>query len=385
MDAAKRMDRIAFSPMRKIFEEVVRREKEGAEIIQLQSGKPDFDTPANIKRAAMEALDRGQVSYTSNYGLPELRQAIASKMERDNGLTYDPDGEIVVTIGVAGSLSAAALGLLDPGDELLIAWPGFPSYRTMAYMAGAEPVLVQLNEADRWRPDLAAFEAAVTERSKALILSNPNNPTGTVFNRADLEAIAELAIKHDLWVISDEIYEKLIYDGREHVSMAALPGMRERTITLNGFSKAYAMTGWRLGYFCAPAEAVAAMAKAHQFSSICAVSFAQAGAIEALNGPQDAVAEMVAEYDRRRLMLTKRLAALPGLSFVEPDGAFYFLINITGLGKPAPELALYLLDEAEVSVVPWGETHIRVSYANSYDNLARALDRVERAVAKLRP
>ncbi len=383
MRLAGRMELVPFSEIRAVFEEVARRERAGQKILHLEIGRPDFDTPANIKEAAKRALDAGLVHYTSNYGVPELRRAIADKLRRDNGLDYDPESEIVVTSGGTEAMLIATLGLLDSGDEVIIPVPVFQHCIHNARIAGATPVLVPLAARDGFQLDLDQIRAHLTPRTRMIVVTTPSNPTGTVFHREALEELAGLARERDLVVVCDEVYEKMVYDGREHVSMASLPGMRDRVVTINGFSKTYSMTGWRLGYVAASAELVSAMVRIHQYAVSCATSFAQWGAVEALTGPQDTVAAMVAEFDRRRQMTCRRLDAMPGLALTRPQGAFYAYCDITALGRPAAQVAKHLLDEARVAVVPWDDEHIRLAYTTSYDNLAKAMDAMEAALEKL--
>ncbi len=384
MQIADRMDLIPFTPIRKIFEEAGRREKMGEKIIHLEMGRPDFDTPVHIKAAARTALEEGRVHYTSNYGLPELRSAIADKFKRDNGLTYDPESEIIVTVGATEAIFISMMALLNPGDEVLIPTPGFPSYTRTVHMAGAVPVPVPLRESRGFAPQAEDFAGFVTPRTRMLVINTPNNPTGAIYTAEALHEMAQLAKDNDLVVLADEIYEKNIYGDQRHISIAGFPGMKARTVTLNGFSKSHSMTGWRLGYLGAPAECVAALIRIKQYATVCATSFAQWGAVAALNGPQDCVSQMAAEFDRRRLMVADRLAAMPGISFVKPHGAFYIFVNVAGLGKSPGEIATGLLDEAQIAVVPWGERHIRISYANSMENLITAMDAMEDVLSRWR-
>lgn len=383
MKTAQRMEKIQFSGIRKIFEEANRREKRGDTVIHLEIGRPDFETPDNITAAAKQALDEGKIHYTSNYGIPDLRCAIAEKLAHDNGLSYDPADEVVVTIGVTEGIFLAMMALLNPGDEVIIVTPAFLCYTYCAHMAGAVPVSIPLSAEDDFLPDVERIRSGITPRTRMICINTPNNPTGAVYPEAVLEGIAQLARDHDLSIISDEIYEKIIYDDLRHISIAGLPGMKERTVVLNGFSKCYSMTGWRLGYAAASREIMSAMLRIHQYSTVCATSFAQWGGVEALRGPQDSVKTMVGEFDRRRRMIVERLAQMPRISFVTPRGAFYIMIDITQLHKSPPEIADYLLDEAGIAVVPWGTDHIRISYANSYENLVLAMDGMDRALRKL--
>ncbi|MGD9043586.1 MAG: pyridoxal phosphate-dependent aminotransferase [Desulfobacterales bacterium] len=382
MQIAKRMNSIPFTPIRKIFEEANRREAAGETIIHLEMGRPDFDTPAHIKAAAIKAIEAGKVHYSSNYGLPELRAAIADKFKRDNNLDYDPATEIIVTVGATEAIFMAMMALLDPGDEALIPMPAFPAYSRCVYMADAKPVPVPAREANDFTPSVSDLQSQITSRTRLLVLTTPNNPTGAVYSAEVLEQIAALAVEKDLIVLSDEIYEKIIYDGQRHYSIAAYPGMRERTITVNGFSKSYSMTGWRLGYIGSSAELVAALIRIKQYATVCATTFSQWGAVEALNGPQDCVAEMVAEFDRRRRMVLERLAVMPAISFTRPQGAFYIFINTNGVGKPPQQIAAELLEKVKIAVVPWGDEHIRISYANSYQNLSKAMDALEAVLSE---
>lgn len=383
MKLARRMDIIPFQRIRKIVEEVTRRESQGEKIIHLEIGRPDFDTPSHIKEAAKTAISEGKVHYTSNYGIPELRNAIAAKLKQDNGLTHDPLDEIIVTVGATEGIFLSMMALLDPGDEVLIPNPSFPCYAQCANMIEALPILVPLKQENDFEPIIEDFKSRITSRTKMIVLNTPHNPTGAIFSREALTQIAQLAIENDLFVLSDEIYEKNIYDGYEHFSIASLPGMRERTITLNGFSKSHCMTGWRLGYVASAREVIGGLIRIHQYATVCATSFAQHGAVAALTGSQEEVEKMGAEFSRRRVMMVDRLQKMPGLSVFKPKGAFYIFINIEKLGMPSQELGTYLLDEAAIAVVPWGDKHIRISYANSYENLEKAMDNMEAALKKL--
>jgi aminotransferase len=383
MQTAKRMERIPFSPIRKIFEAVNNREKQGEKITHLEIGRPDFDTPAHIKTAAKKALDEGKVHYVSNFGLPELRLAISRKLKSENNMTYDPEAEIIVTVGASEAIFAAMMALLDPGDEVLVPEPFFPNYLMCAHMAGAKPVGVPLRAENGYNPDVEDYKRLLTERTRMMIVTTPGNPTGTALTPEALSKLSRFACQHDLFVVADEIYEKMVYDDSHHLSIGSLPEMRDRTLTVNGFSKSYAMTGWRLGYVAAEAQLIAAVVRIHQYTVVCANSFGQWGALAALDGPQNCVAEMVSEFDRRRQMMIKRLSAMPRISFERPTGAFYIYIDTSGLGKSAHEIAQYLLDRAGVAVVAWDQSHIRISYANSYDNLAEAMDRMASALKKI--
>lgn len=389
MQIADRMTAIPFSGIRKVFEEVNRREKAGENIIRLEIGRPDFDTPHHIKEAGKLALDQGRVHYSSNYGIIELREAIAEKLKRDNGLSVDPDSEVIVTVGANEAVFISMMALLDPGDEVLIPDPCWLHYFFCARMAGAIPVSVPVRMENRFNPNIEDFRSRLTPRTRMIVINTPNNPTGAVYSEGVLKELAELAIKNDLFVISDEIYEKMVYDGERHYSAATFPGMRERTITINGFSKIYAMTGWRLGYAVADKELISALIRIHQYTTVCATSFAQWGAIEALKGPQTDPDRMVKEFDRRRMLVYDALQEMQGIHVVEPKGAFYIFPNIRELGKTPEELTRYLLGEAKIAVIPgttlgeFGVDFIRISYANSYENLEIAMERMHVALKKI--
>ena len=326
-----------------MFEEVNRREKLGEKIIHLEIGRPDFDTPRHIKDAAKRAIDEGKVHYSSNYGIPELREAIARKLKEDNGLSYDPNSEIIVTVGANEAVLITMMGLLSPGDEVLIPDPCWLHYFYCAQLAGAVPISVPLREENGFNPDLRDVRSRLTSKTRMVVINTPNNPTGAVFSREVLEELAQLARERDLFVLSDEIYEKMVYEGSRHVSIGSLPGMRERTVTINGFSKIYAMDGWRLGYVAADKEWMSALIRIHQYTTVCATTFAQWGAVEALNGSQAEAAEMVREFDRRRDLVYEALKEMPGIKVVKPKGAFYIFPNIKALGKTPEELTEDLL------------------------------------------
>ena len=389
MQAANRMDSIPFSGIRKVFEQVLRLEKSGEKIIHMEIGRPDFDTPQNIKDAAVAAINQGKVHYTSNYGLLELRQAIVAKLARDNNLSYDPETEITVTAGANQAVFIAMMAMLNPGDEVLIPEPCWTHYYYCARLAGAVPVPVRSREENGFMPDPADYEALATSRTKMIIINSPHNPTGAVISSENLHAFASLAMKRDLLVLSDEIYEQIIYGNARHISIGSLEGMRERTLTVNGFSKIYAMTGWRLGYLAAPKAMNSATIRVHQYTTVCATSFAQWGAVEALNGDQNSVKKMVSEFDARRKLVVEQLESMPGVSLVRPSGTFYVFPNISNFGKSAEEITAILLEKGKVAAVPgpaFGDSagdYIRLSYANSYENLEIAMDNMYRTLADL--
>jgi aspartate aminotransferase len=354
---------------------------EGIDVCGFGAGEPDFDTPEHIKAAAIAALEAGFTKYTPSAGLPELRQAIAEKLEADNQISYRAS-QIVVSSGAKHSCYNAILATCQTGDEVLIPSPYWVSYPDMVKLAGAEPVIVQTTERNGWKMRASDFENAMTPRTKMLILNTPGNPTGSVYTREELEAIVEVAAEEDIYILSDEIYEKLVYDDIKHVSVASLSQEAyDLTITVNGFSKAYAMTGWRLGYMAAP-EAVAKAVdsiQSHSTSNPC--SFAQKGAVAALKGDQQALADMRDEFSMRRNYMYDRITKIPNITAVKPEGAFYILVNISQLGLSSQNFADRLLSKANVAVIPgaaFGDDRtVRLSYATSIDIIKKGLDRFQ--------
>jgi aspartate aminotransferase len=354
---------------------------EGIDVCGFGAGEPDFDTPDHIKAAAIAALEAGFTKYTPSAGLPELRQAIAEKLEADNQISYRAS-QIVVSSGAKHSCYNAILATCQAGDEVLIPSPYWVSYPDMVRLAGAEPVIVPTTERNGWKMRASDFENAMTPRTKMLILNSPGNPSGAVYTREELEAIVEVAAEEDIYILSDEIYEKLIYDDAKHVSVASLSQEAyDLTITVNGFSKAYAMTGWRLGYLAAP-EAVAKAVdniQSHSTSNPC--SFAQKGAVAALKGDQQPLADMRDEFGMRRNYMFDRITKIPNITAVKPDGAFYVLVNISQLGLSSQNFADRLLSKANVAIVPgaaFGDDRtVRLSYATSIDVIKKGLDRFQ--------
>ncbi len=387
---AKRMHGILFSGIRAIFERAAQLERSGRDIIHMEIGRPDFDTPEHIKAAAYEALRLGKVHYTSNYGLLELRQAIAAKLERDNGLIYDPENELLVTVGLSEAVHLAICAFVDPGEEIIVFEPTWINYEYVPAMLGVSVEVVPLKWTDHFQLNLSELERHIKPNTRMIVVISPHNPTGSVFEINELIGIAELAKRHNLIVLSDEIYEKITYDGFKHISIASLSGMRERSIVLNGFSKSYSMTGWRLGYIAASADLLMPQLRAHQYLTTCACSFGQAGAIAALNGPQDCVNAMVAEFQRRRNMVVKELNNIPGVLCHMPRGAFYAFADVSAYKLSSEEIAWHLLEVADVALVPGeafgfaGRGYLRLSFANSYEHLAEGVARVSSALNELR-
>ncbi len=374
------------SGIRKFFDIVS--EMNDPEVISLGVGEPDFDTPWHIRDEGIYSLERGRTHYTSNSGLMELRQEVCNYMYRKQGISYDAAQEVLITVGGSEAIDIGLRALINPGEEVLIPQPSYVSYEPCAILAGAKPVIINLKAENEFRLTAEEVENAVTDRTKVLILPFPNNPTGAIMERKDLEAVARVAIEHDLIVMSDEIYGELTYKGK-HVSIASLPGMKERTVLINGFSKAYAMTGWRLGYACGPAAIIQQMMKIHQFAIMCAPITSQCAAVEALKNGDDDIVEMCTAYNQRRRYLLNAFREM-GLECFEPYGAFYVFPCIRQFGMTSDEFATRFLAEEKVAVVPGtafgesGEGFLRISYAYSLENLKVAIGRMDRFVKKLR-
>ena len=384
---AERMNRMAPSGIRKVNEKALAMERAGERVLHFELGRPDFDTPEYIKKAAWEALEAGKVHYTSNFGLMELREAIAAKLLRENQVSYKPT-EVLVTVGLSEAVMAVLATLLNPGDEILVPDPVWLNYINVPNLLGAKPVTYSLKEENGYQLDIEEIHSKVTAKTKAIVIVTPNNPTGGVLTRDVLQQLADIAIQNDL-MVADEVYERLLYDDAEHVSIASLPGMKEHTFTLNGMSKAYAMDGWRLGYVAAPEEYILAMNKFHQHNTTCAPNFVQVAGAAALNQEGDEVEEMVKEYKRRRDYAVKAINAIPGISCQCPKGAFYIFINCKSLGMKSAELSAYLLENAKIALVPGdvfgpgGEGYLRLSFAASYDSIVEGCQKLKEAVAAL--
>ncbi len=381
---SERIVDIPFSGIRKFFDIAA----EMQDVISLGVGEPDFDTPWHIRDEGIYSLEKGRTAYTSNAGLKELKMEIAKYLERRFEVSYDYDTEMMITVGGSEAIDLAMRAMLDPGDEVLIPQPSYVSYVPCAALANGTPVIINLQEENEFRLTAEELRNAITSKTKLLVLPFPNNPTGAIMERKDLEAIAEVIIEHDLFVLSDEIYGELTYLDR-HVTIASLPGMRERTVLINGFSKAYAMTGWRLGYACAPRVILEQMLKIHQYAIMCAPTTSQYAAVEAVRNGDADVAQMREEYNGRRRYLMHRFQEM-GLSCFEPFGAFYAFPCIKEFGMSSDEFATRMLQEEKVVVVPGtafgdcGEGFLRISYAYSLEKLKEALDRMEGFITKIR-
>ncbi|MDI6828119.1 MAG: aminotransferase class I/II-fold pyridoxal phosphate-dependent enzyme [Armatimonadota bacterium] len=381
-DISQKMAAVPASGIRKFFDIVSQMD----DVISLGVGEPDFVTPWRIREACIYSLEKGYTTYTSNYGLLELRELVAQNLQNCYGLTYNPQNQILITVGVSEAIDLALRAILNPGDEVIIPEPCFVAYKPCVIFAGGKPVSIPTNAESGFIPTSTQIEAAITPKTKAILISYPNNPTGAVMPRETLQEIMDVAVRYDLWVISDEIYDKLVYDV-EHTCIPTLAGAYERTILLNGWSKAYAMTGWRIGFAASTPGIIETMMKIHQYVMMCAPITAQMAAIEALkNGEADAN-KMIREYDRRRRLIFRGLNNI-GLACLEPKGAFYVFPSIKKTGLSSEEFAERLLREEKVVVVPGntfgecGEGYVRCSYATSISNIQQALERIERFVNK---
>jgi aminotransferase len=375
---ARRVGDIAPSGIRKFFDLLASMDG----VISLGIGEPDYPTPFHIREAAISSIEDGFTMYTSNTGIPELRQELSKHLKTSYNLDYNPDSQVLITVGVSEAMDLAARALLDPGDEVLIPDPCYVSYSACVALAGGIPVMIPTREEDRFEISAEGIEPLISSRTKAILIGYPANPTGTVMPRKKLEDIVNLARRRGLIVISDEIYSRLVY-GCEHTCIATLPGAYENTVFLGGFSKEYAMTGWRIGYAVGPSSIIAAMTKIHQYTIMCAPTMSQVGAIEALRNGEKSADEMVADYNRRRLVMVKGLCDI-GLSCFKPQGAFYVFPSIKTTGMSSEEFAHALLMEEKVAVVPGnafgrcGEGYVRCCYATSLKELYEALERMER-------
>ncbi len=373
------------SGIRKFFDLV----SEMKDAISLGVGEPDFDTPWHIRDEGIYSLEKGRTFYTSNSGLKELRQEICAYMKRTQNLDYVWDKEVLITVGGSEAIDLMFRAMINEGDEVLIPQPSYVSYEPCAVLANATPVIINLKNENNFRLTPAELEAAITPKSKILVLPFPNNPTGGIMEKEDLEAIADIILKNNLYILSDEIYGELTYTGKPHVSIASLPGMKERTVVVNGFSKAYAMTGWRLGFACGPQEIIAQMTKIHQYAIMCAPTTSQYAAVEALRNGDEDVRMMRESYNERRRFVLHMLSEM-GIPCFEPLGAFYLFPCIKEFGLSSEEFANRLLEEEKVAIVPGtafgesGEGFLRISYAYSIDNLRKALNRLAKFVGRLR-
>ncbi len=390
MQFSNHMDAIELSKIRAIGEKATAMAAQGREITKLQVGEPDFDTPSHIIEAAIASLRAGDTHYAPNRGTMALRQAIADKLWADNGIRVDAAGEVLVLNGCAEALFCAVTGLLDPGDEMIIIEPTFINYIQLARFSNAVPVVLRAREEDNWLPDPEVIRKAITPKTRMILLNTPTNPTGAVYPRELLNEIAQIAQKHGIFVVSDEVYEKLIYGDAEHVSIGSIPGMEELTVTINGLSKAYAMTGWRLGYVAACKDLILPMLKVHQYTTTCLPIFVQAGGVDAIRNSAADVAAMRQEYERRRDLIAGMVEAIPGVHLVRPQGTFYLYPNISSSGLKSPDFINRFLEEEGVATVPGvafdraGEENIRISFASDEASLRRGAEKLGKFMASLR-
>jgi len=367
-----------------IAEKIKEMKKQGADIIDLSWGEPYFNTPYIIKESAKNALDNNFTHYTNSRGIIELRERISEKLQRENNILYDPNTEILVTPGAKQAIFYAVYALIENNDEILIPEPYWLSYRDIVKLAGGKVVPIETTEEDNFKPSYEDIKSKISERTKAIIINSPNNPTGMVLDKNNLNDITEIAKGHDLFVISDEIYEKIIFDGRKHYSIASFPEMKERTITINGFSKAFAMTGWRLGYLATGKELMDYIVKIHQHTATCANSFVQKAAIPALEKGRKEVSQMAKEYQKRRNIVFDGINSVDKLSCLKPEGTFYAFVNIKKFGMNSIEASGYLLERTKVATVPGiaygnsGEGYLRISFAIPEKDLVEAIKRLQK-------
>jgi aspartate/methionine/tyrosine aminotransferase len=379
---SQRAKGIEFSGIRLVFE----RAQKISNVIRLELGEPDFDTPRHIKAAAVQALEHGETHYTPGAGTSELREEISRKLRSDNCLEYDPINQIAVTSGATNALGMAIMATVDPEDEVLIPDPGWPNYIGLVKAAQANATSYSLSERNRFKLDTEELKTKISKKTKAIVICSPNNPTGSVLTEKELQEVAGLAEANDLIVISDEVYEKIIYGEARHQSIGSLDGMSKRVITVNAFSKTYAMTGWRLGYAGGPSEIIRSMVKLNSVLNGCPSSVAQKAGVAALRGSQDCVKQMRDEYLRRRDYIVERLNRIPGLTCLVPEGSFYAFPRVKEIGLSSFDFSIAILEQAGVSTVPGssfgasGEGYARISYANSLENIAEAMDRIDKAI-----
>lgn len=397
MILSKRVSQLSPSLTLAITAKAKQMKAEGIDVINFAAGEPDFDTPESIKKGGIDAINSGFTKYTPDSGIPELKKAVCEKFKRDNNLDYEPS-QILISCGAKHSLFNAIFALCDDGDEVIIPAPYWVSYEEQVKMAGATPIIIYTQEENDFKLTKELFRQAITSKTKAVIINSPCNPTGAVYSKEELEELAEIAVEKKIYIISDEIYEYLVYDGRQHFSIAALgPEVKNLTITINGVSKAYSMTGWRIGYAAGPKEIISAMSNVQSHSTSNPTSISQKAALAALQGPQECIYEMVAEFDKRRVVMVKKLNEIKGFRCKTPQGAFYAFPNVSSVynlksnGKSLNnsfELAEFLLEEAKVAVIPGdgfgAPNYIRLSYATSLEHIEEGLDRIKRVIEGLK-
>jgi aspartate/methionine/tyrosine aminotransferase len=380
-----RAERLSPSGIRVIFDKASKIK----DVVRLEIGEPDFDTPEHIKKAAVEAMNQGYTHYSSNRGFLDLRQAISQKLRKDTGQSFSPETEIMATAGGSSAITLSILATINPGDEVLIPDPGWPLYEQVVSVADGKPVKYPLYEKDEFSVNPENIKTKITKKTKMIIINSPANPTGGTLPKTDLNEVAKLAKEHNLLILSDEVYEKIVYDEFKHFSVASVSDIKDNVIVINSFSKTYAMTGWRLGFVATKSEIIAQISKINSFLTTCANTIAQKAGIVALKSSQDCVKKMVAEYSARRDYLTKRLNEIKSISCLIPKGAFYIFANISKLNMSSFKFCIRLLDEAHVASVPGssfgllGENYVRFTYANSMQELEKAADKIEQFTEKL--
>lgn len=388
---AKRLEKVEASPIRTILDRAAVLRGEGKPVIPFSAGEPDFNTPTDIKEATIRAITNNQTKYTSNRGYPALRKVLQDYIQRETGQEYDPETEILVTSSAAEALNNTIMTFVDEGDEVIVLTPAFISYKCLVNMCGAKYIDIPMDPEKGFQVDIEAVKAAVSDKTKMLILNNPSNPTGAVFSREVLEEICKLAVERNFLVLSDEIYSRLVYDGAQFHSVASFPGMRDRAVIISGFSKTFAMTGWRVGYIATDAKLAARILRTHQYSTTCSPTFIQVALAESMDTPRTRkqVEEMIQAFTNRRKLIMKLLDEIPQLSYVKPYGAFYIMVDVSGLGMTSTEFAQKLLEEKYVATVPavglddkTGK-FVRFSYATSEENIQEGLRRIKEMVEEL--
>ena len=388
---AKRLEKVEPSLIRTILDRATALRGQGKSVIPFSAGEPDFDTPSDIKEAAIRAITNNESHYTSNRGYPALRKVLKGYIQRETGVEYDPETEILVTSSAAEALNNTIMTFVDEGDEVIVLTPAFISYKCLVNMCGAKYIDIPMDPEKGFQVDIEAVKAAVSDKTKMLILNNPSNPTGAVFSREVLEEICKLAVERNFLVLSDEIYSRLVYDGAQFHSVASFPGMRDRAVIISGFSKTFAMTGWRVGYIATDAKLAARILRTHQYSTTCSPTFIQVALAESMDTPRTRkqVEEMIQAFANRRKLIMKLLDEIPQLSYVKPYGAFYIMVDVSGLGMTSTEFAQKLLEEKYVATVPavglddkTGK-FVRFSYATSEENIQEGLRRIKEMVEEL--
>lgn len=389
---AKRLEKVEASPIRTILDRAAVLRSEGKPVIPFSAGEPDFNTPTDIKEATIRAITNNQTKYTSNRGYPGLRKVLKDYIQRETGVEYDPETEILVTSSAAEALNNTIMTFVDDGDEVIVLTPAFISYKCLVNMCGAKYIDIPMDPEKGFQVDLDQIKAAITDKTKMLILNNPSNPTGAVFSKESLAEICKLAVEKNFLVLADEIYSRLVYDGAEFHSVASFPGMRDHAIVISGFSKTFAMTGWRVGYIATDAKLAARILRTHQYSTTCSPTFIQVALAETMDTPRTRkqVEEMIEAFANRRKLIMSLLDEIPGLSYVKPYGAFYIMVDVSGLGMTSTEFAQKLLEEKYVATVPavglddkTGK-FVRFSYATSEENIQEGLRRVKELVQELK-